>query len=52
MLANFSVGYNHTMAINPDGTLWGWGVNTDGQLGNGTVTRAQYLYKLARKLIG
>ena len=36
----FSVGYNHTMAIKLDGTLWGWGVNTDGQLGNGTVTRA------------
>jgi hypothetical protein len=51
MLQTFSVGYNHTMAINPM-VRSGDGANTDGQLGNGTVTRAQYLYKLARKLIG
>ncbi|MFZ1313275.1 MAG: T9SS type A sorting domain-containing protein [Chitinophagaceae bacterium] len=31
-----SAGYAHTLAIKTDGTLWGWGDNTSGQLGNGT----------------
>jgi len=29
-------GYLHTAAIKTDGTLWAWGWNTFGQLGNGT----------------
>jgi alpha-tubulin suppressor-like RCC1 family protein len=33
-----SCGYNHTLAIKTDGTLWAWGVNTFGQLGDGTNT--------------
>jgi alpha-tubulin suppressor-like RCC1 family protein len=32
--------YNHTLAIKKDGTLWGWGKNQTGQLGNGTVSNA------------
>jgi len=31
-----SAGGAHTMAITTDGTLWGWGENFSGQLGNGT----------------
>jgi len=27
----------HTMAIRADGSLWGWGMNTFGQIGNGTT---------------
>lgn len=31
-------GYNHTVAIKTEGTLWAWGNNSVGQLGNGTTT--------------
>lgn len=27
----------HTVAIRSDGTLWGWGLNTSGQLGDSTI---------------
>jgi len=32
-----SSGYSQTAAIRTDGTLWSWGRNTSGKLGNGTV---------------
>jgi alpha-tubulin suppressor-like RCC1 family protein len=32
-----SAGYNHTLAIKTDGTLWAWGFNMTGQLGDGTT---------------
>lgn len=31
-------GYNHTVVIKTEGTLWAWGNNSVGQLGNGTTT--------------
>lgn len=34
--ASFAAGSAHTMAIKTDGTLWGWGFNSQGALGNGT----------------
>ena len=33
-----SAGYNYTVAIRKDGTLWAWGGNNYGQLGDGTTT--------------
>jgi alpha-tubulin suppressor-like RCC1 family protein len=34
-------GVGYTLVIKPDGTLWGWGENASGQLGDGTTqTRA------------
>ena len=34
-----SAGFFHTAAIKTDGTLWCWGYNTDGELGDNTVTK-------------
>ncbi|WP_316636145.1 leucine-rich repeat domain-containing protein [uncultured Flavobacterium sp.] len=33
-----AAGYNHTIAVRTDGTLWTWGSNDQGQLGNSTPT--------------
>ena len=40
-VASFSRGDGHNMAIRTDGTLWGWGGNWYGQLGDGTTTSRQ-----------
>jgi alpha-tubulin suppressor-like RCC1 family protein len=32
-----SVGYNHSLALRGDGTVWAWGNNEAGQLGDGTL---------------
>ncbi|CAN7689521.1 cadherin-like beta sandwich domain-containing protein [Paenibacillus sp. LjRoot153] len=34
--AMVSGGYNHALALKSDGTVWAWGDNTNGQLGDGT----------------
>jgi len=36
--ASVAAGYAHTVAVKTDGTLWAWGDNTYGQLGDGTST--------------
>ena|GEM_PF-5430053 len=33
-----STGWRHTVAIRVDGSLWAWGLNEGGQLGDGTTT--------------
>ncbi len=32
-----AAGYDHVLAIRADGTLWAWGRNHRGQLGDGTT---------------
>ncbi len=36
--SSVSAGYAHMVAIKTDGTLWTWGYNYNGQLGDGTTT--------------
>jgi alpha-tubulin suppressor-like RCC1 family protein len=35
---SISVGFNHIIALKTNGTIWSWGSNFDGQLGNGNTT--------------
>ena len=35
--ARLSAGQTHTVAIKPDGSVWGWGLNEYGELGDGTT---------------
>jgi alpha-tubulin suppressor-like RCC1 family protein len=34
-----AAGYAHTLAVKSDGTLWVWGSNSSGQLGDGSTTQ-------------
>ena len=38
----FAHGGSHTVVLKNDGTLWAWGDNFYGQLGDGTTTRRRY----------
>ncbi|GAA4591704.1 hypothetical protein GCM10023194_51660 [Planotetraspora phitsanulokensis] len=37
-VAQVSAGDYHSLAVRTDGTVWAWGDNTNGQLGNGTTS--------------
>ena len=32
-----SAGFNHNLALGPGGSVWAWGSNYDGELGDGTT---------------
>ena len=40
--ASIDAGYGHSLAIKTDGSLWVWGNNGSGQLGDGTITTTTY----------
>jgi len=44
-----SAGWWHTVAVKEDGTIWAWGSNYYGQLGDGTKTTYRYPVKIGDK---
>ncbi len=38
-MQRLATGYSHSLALKPDGSLWAWGSNGIGQLGDGTTTQ-------------
>ncbi|MDD2899807.1 MAG: hypothetical protein PHI31_13975 [Desulfuromonadaceae bacterium] len=42
-----STGGNHSVALKKDGTVWTWGLNRTGQLGNGTTKNSSIPVKVA-----
>ncbi|XP_076032136.1 putative E3 ubiquitin-protein ligase HERC1 [Oratosquilla oratoria] len=52
MLVDVAVGSEHTLALTSNGDVWGWGVNSDGQLGLGHsafVREPQAIWTLSGK---
>lgn len=47
-VAAVSAGYSFSLALLKNGTLWGWGFNANGQLGNGTY---EYEEPFAQRLL-
>lgn len=50
--ATVSADWNHSFAVRPDGTVWGWGSNGSGDLGNGTTLNPQRFPTQVRGLTG
>lgn len=46
MMTTLAAGDYHTVAIADDGSLWTWGYNENGQLGDGTELSNRYLEKI------
>jgi alpha-tubulin suppressor-like RCC1 family protein len=38
VIASIAAGYDHALSARNDGTVWAWGNNSSGQLGNNTLT--------------
>jgi ELWxxDGT repeat protein len=41
-----AAGENHNLALKKDGTVWAWGENDAGQLGDGTTTKSSFAKKV------
>src|SRR5207248_2160061 len=42
-----AAGANHRLALKTDGTVWAWGYNGNGELGNGTTTNSSMAVKVS-----
>ena len=42
-----AAGYNHSLALKSDGTVWAWGLNTYGQLGNNSTINSHIPVQVA-----
>lgn len=47
-----AAGLGHNLAVKTDGTLWSWGLNNCGQIGNGTIDTTVQNYVLSPYQIG
>ena len=45
-ITQIAVGWNHVVALDSNGTVWTWGENTHGQIGDGTTTHRNAPYHL------
>jgi len=50
--SQLAVGYTHNVALKRDGSLWAWGLNNLGQLGDGTMTDRLTPVQIGLTLIG
>ncbi len=39
-IVSVACGYHHSLALKNDGTVWAWGLNNSGSLGNGSISRS------------
>lgn len=52
IICDIAVGAEHTLALGVNGDVWGWGINSDGQLGLGhtaAVREPQLIWNLSNK---
>jgi alpha-tubulin suppressor-like RCC1 family protein len=47
LMSRVAVGYDHVLALARDGTLWAWGGNYYGQLGNGVDSEDDYITSIS-----
>ena len=45
-IIDVKAGYSHSMVLKSDGTVWAWGTNGSGQLGDGTTTSSNLPVKV------